>query len=72
MEVKTSPPTSIKTVIMISWVLEKISISTVDMLETVTADTDVKNTSMFVGLSESGFGFDIFSAPNPSKDKTTK
>jgi hypothetical protein len=31
-------------------VLENISISTVDMLETVVAEMDVKNKSMFLGV----------------------
>lgn len=63
METKTSPPINIKVVIIISWVFEKTSISTVDMLETVAADTEVKNTSIFLGLKESVFGFAIFRAP---------
>ncbi|KAK3014868.1 hypothetical protein RJ639_007969 [Escallonia herrerae] len=45
MEVKTSLPTNIKAVKTTSWASEKTSISTVDMLETVVADTDVKNKS---------------------------
>ena len=34
-----------------SWVLENTSISIVDMLETVVAETEVKNTSKSLGLN---------------------
>ncbi|KAG8373936.1 hypothetical protein BUALT_Bualt11G0077000 [Buddleja alternifolia] len=43
---------NIKIVITINWAFEKTSISTVDMLDTVVAETDVKNKSMFLGLNE--------------------
>ncbi|KAL4291622.1 hypothetical protein GQ457_14G002050 [Hibiscus cannabinus] len=72
MEVKTSPPTSIKTVIIISWVSEKTSISTVDMLETVAADTEVKKTSMLSGQKVLVLVFVMLSAAKPSKDKKMK
>jgi len=52
MEVEISPPMSIKMVKTMSWELEKTSISTVDILETVVADTDVKNKSKFLGSKE--------------------
>lgn len=45
---KTSPPVNIKNVITMSWELEKTSISKVDILETVTEETLVKNKSKFV------------------------
>ena len=50
---KISPPMNINMVITMSWVLEKTSISITVMLETVLADTDVKNKSRFPGLNES-------------------
>jgi hypothetical protein len=55
MEVKISPPNKIKMVKIMRWVFEKTSISTTDMLETVVADTDVKNTSKSLGLVVLGF-----------------
>lgn len=55
MEVKISPPRNIKTVKIMRWVFEKTSISTTDILETVVADTDVKNTSKSLGLVVLGF-----------------
>ncbi|EEF40241.1 conserved hypothetical protein [Ricinus communis] len=65
MEVKTSPPTNIKVVIIMSWVLEKASISTVDMLDTVVAETEVKKMSMSLILDEDEevvLGVEIFKA----------
>lgn len=44
-EVKISPPMNIRIVRTISWVLEKASMSTVDMDETVMAETEVKKRS---------------------------
>lgn len=58
----TSPPENIKRVIMESWVLEKISISIVDMLEDVAAETEVKNTSKSMGMGEVVLGFETFKA----------
>uniref|UniRef100_A0A2P2NP09 Uncharacterized protein n=1 Tax=Rhizophora mucronata TaxID=61149 RepID=A0A2P2NP09_RHIMU len=42
METNTSPPRNMRKVKTMSWESEKTSISTVDMLDTVAADTDVK------------------------------
>ena len=53
----TSPPKNIKIVIIMSWMLEKTSISIVDMLETVVAETDVKNRSKSLGLNQEVLGF---------------
>ncbi|KAJ6857583.1 hypothetical protein NC651_039104 [Populus alba x Populus x berolinensis] len=72
MEVKTSPPNNIKMVMMISWVLEKTSISTVDMLETVAEETEVKKMSRLAGLNEPGLGFETFKAICPTKERITK
>ena len=73
MEVKISPPISIKIIKTMSWELEKTSISTVDILETVVADTDVKNRSMFLGLKESWvLGFKTFRKTKPKKETEKK
>ncbi|OMO85151.1 hypothetical protein CCACVL1_10382, partial [Corchorus capsularis] len=40
MEVNTFPPVNIRMVTIMSWELEKTSISTVDILESVVADTE--------------------------------
>jgi hypothetical protein len=73
MEVKISPPMSIKMVKTMSWELEKTSISTVDILETVVADTDVKNRSKFLGLKESWvLGFKTFRTTKPKKETQRK
>ena len=61
-EVNTSPPTNIKIVIIMSWELENTSISIVDMLETVVAETDVKNTSESLGLNRAVLGFETIKA----------
>jgi hypothetical protein len=50
MLVNTSPPRSMRRVRSRSWELEKVSISTATMLETVVADTDVKIRSTSMGL----------------------
>ncbi len=50
MLVKTSPPSSMRRVMRRSWELEKDSISTATMLDTVVADTDVKIRSKSMGL----------------------
>jgi hypothetical protein len=50
MLVNTSPPRSIRRVISRSWELEKDSISTASMLETVVDDTDMKIRSRSMGL----------------------
>lgn len=50
MLVNTSPPRSIRRVMRRSCALEKDSISTAIMLETVVADTDVKSRSRAEGL----------------------
>ena len=52
MLVNTSPPRSIRRVMRRSWELEKDSISTATMLETVVADTDVKTRSRAEGLGD--------------------
>ncbi|CAB4262018.1 unnamed protein product [Prunus armeniaca] len=73
MEVKTSPPMNIKMVKMMSWALEKTSISTVDMLETVEAETEVKNKSKFLGRKEgSVLDFKALRTPKPRKERVTK
>lgn len=48
-EVKTSPPESMRRVRTMSWELEKDSSSTVSMLETVLAETLMKNKSRWLG-----------------------
>ena len=64
---------NIKIVKIMSWGLEKTSISTVDMLETVVAETDVKNNSKFLGLKELWvLGLNALSKPKPRKEKKTK
>lgn len=63
-EVKTSPPRSIRTVRIMNWVLENTSISTEDMLETVVAETEVKKMSRLFGVKEV-LGFDNFRARKP-------
>ncbi|GER36159.1 methionine--tRNA ligase [Striga asiatica] len=72
MEVKTSPPTNIKTVMKINWESEKTSISTVDMLETVAAETDVKSKSMSRGAKFGDLGFKDFRTPKPKKGREIK
>ncbi|XVF47591.1 hypothetical protein PTKIN_Ptkin03bG0122000 [Pterospermum kingtungense] len=72
MDVKTSPPISIKTVKMRSWELEKTSISTLDILETVAADTEVKNKSKFLGLKDSTLGFKTLSNQKPRNESNRK
>ncbi|KAK2980490.1 hypothetical protein RJ640_007746 [Escallonia rubra] len=42
------------------------------MLETVTADTDVKNTSMSPRTNEVAFGVESFNAKKPTKESNTK
>ena len=53
---------NIKIVIIMSWMLEKTSISTVDTLETVVAETDVKNMSKSLGLNQEVLGFETIKA----------
>lgn len=57
----------------ISWASEKTSISTVDMLETVEAETEVKNTSRFRGLNDGRvLGFETFKAKKPKNERNMK
>lgn len=72
MEVKTSPPMNIKIVMSISCALEKTSISTVDMLETVAAETDVKKESMVLGLNEVDLGFRDLRIAKPTDERVVK
>ena len=69
MEVKISPPISIKAVMITSWVLENSSISTVDMLETVDADTAVKNRSRSASLMVVAFSTESFKARKPKTER---
>ncbi|KAL4383501.1 hypothetical protein GQ457_15G024460 [Hibiscus cannabinus] len=72
MEVNTSPPRNIRTVITTSWESENASISTVDMLDTVMEETEVKNRSTFRGLNEPVLGFRALSNPKPSRERERK
>lgn len=65
---KTSPPINIKIVIMMSWAFEKTSISITDMLETVDAETEVKNKSNFLGVKEGVLGSIALRIRNPKKE----
>lgn len=72
-DMKTSPPMDIKMIITMSWKLEKTSISTVDMLEFVSAETEVKNKSKLLGLKEGAvLGFENLKAKYPTKEIDTK
>ncbi|KAD5317865.1 hypothetical protein E3N88_17811 [Mikania micrantha] len=72
MDKNTSPPANIITVKTTSWVLEKDSISTVDMLETVAAETEVKNKSKFVGVKVVVLPSNDRRTQNPKDDMTVK
>ena len=75
MDVKISPPNSIKMVRIMSWELERTSISMADMLETVAADTEVKKRSnslepLVIGLT---LGLvNTLKAKYPAKDRVMK
>lgn len=73
-EVKTSPPMNMRTTRTQCWAGEKDSISTVDMLETVAAETDMKRRSKFLGSLSSAllflFGLRILSARKPREEVT--
>ena len=72
---KISPPNSIKMVRIMSWELERTSISMADMHETVAADTEVKKRSnslepLVIGLT---LGLvNTFKAKYPAKDRVMK
>lgn len=63
---------NIKNVIRMSWELEKTSISTVDMLETVTEETEMKNKSKFLGVKSTLLGFKILRIQKPKRDMKMK
>lgn len=72
-DVKTSAPINIRTVSTTSWGFEKTSISTVDMLETVAAETEVKNRSKLLGSNTPWvLGLRLLRAQKPRAERETK
>lgn len=70
-ETKTSPPRNMRVVMMRSWKLEKTSISMTDMLETETAETEVKK--MLRSFGEEEFLVLVsFRAPKPKREMVMK
>ena len=73
MLVNTSPPRSISRVMRRSWELEKDSISTATMLDTVVADTDVKIRSRPEGVGTAlVFMGRAFSIEKPKRETKRK
>lgn len=72
MEVKASPPKSIKRVKTTIWELEKFSSSTLLSPDTVNADADIYNISTYLGLKEGLLGFSVIMAREPNKHRETK
>lgn len=55
MEIKTLPSSSIKMLMKMSCIVEKTSISTVDMLKSVAKETEMKRTLLAAGCATQVF-----------------
>nr|TKW06428.1 hypothetical protein SEVIR_7G242050v2 [Setaria viridis] len=71
-DMNTSPPANMSAVMIRSWPLENTSISTADMLDTVAADTAVKNMSMPRGLPWGARTLSAERRPHPAQERATK